>query len=150
MEIYYSDCEEDNNVSFLNDVTDCDINNNSIFNGTSESAYEGDVSTYATDILLDMKRRKKVKKQNLAPIMRTSYYGCKRLTVGRRHFVSSVIEYSAGAMLGSSARKILFYSLLVSPQKLTTKYKVPDPIRTNVLCDTGTSISLTPCQSHKV
>ena len=94
MDIYYSNQEEENSIHLPNDVTDCDINDNSILNGTSESAYEGDISTYATDTTLDTKRHKRLKKQNLAPILRTAYYGRKRLTVGKRHFVSSVIEYS--------------------------------------------------------
>ena len=149
MEIYYSDHEEDDDISFLNDVTDCDINDNSIFNGTSKSAYKGDISTYATDTTLDTKRHKRLKKQNLAPILRTAYYGHKRLTVGKRHFVSSVIEYSAGASLGSSSRKIPFYSLLVSPMKPKTKNKVPNPARANVLCNTGASISLAPLSIAK-
>ena len=63
---------------------------------------------------------------------------------GVRHFVSSVTEYAAGASLGSSARKIPFYSLLVSPIKPKTKNKIPDPMRASVLCDTGASISLAP------
>ena len=72
MKIYYSDDEEDNSISFPINVADCDINNNSILNGTSESAYEGDISTYATDTMLDTKRHKRLKKQNLATILRTA------------------------------------------------------------------------------
>ena len=120
------------------------INENSILNGTSESAYKGDISTYAMDTTLNTKRRKKVRKHKFAPILRTAYYGCKRLTVGKRHFVSSVIEYAAGASLGSSSRKIPFYSLLVSPMKPKTKNKLPDPIIASVLCNNGASISLAP------
>ena len=63
---------------------------------------------------------------------------------GKRHFSSSVVEYAAGTTLGSSCRKIPFYSLLVSPEKPTTKNKVPDPIQADVICDTGASISLAP------
>ena len=63
---------------------------------------------------------------------------------GVRHFVSSVTEYAAGASLNSSSRKIPFYSLLVSPIKPKTKNKMPDPVITSVLCDTGASISLAP------
>ena len=97
---------------------------------TSESAYEGNISNYATNIslLLDTKQRRKLKGNRLAPILRRSYYGRKRLMTGKRHFVSSEIEYAAGATLGSSCRKIPFYSLSVSPEKPTTKNKVPDPI----------------------
>ena len=144
LEIYYSDQEEENSIHLPNDVTDCDINDNSILNGTSESAYEGDISTYATDTTLDTKRRKRIKNHNFAPILRTAYYGRKRLTVGKRHFFSSVIEYSMGASLGFSSRKIPFYSLLVSPMKPKTKNKLPGPARANVLCDTSASISLAP------
>ena len=64
--------------------------------------------------------------------------------VGIRHFVSSVTEYTAGASLGSSSRKIPFYSLLVSPMKPKTKNKLPDPTRASVLCDTGAPLSLAP------
>ena len=149
MEIYYSDHKEDDSISFLNDVTDCDINDNSIFNGTSESAYKGDISTYATNITLKIKRRKRLRKHNLAPILRMAYYSCKRLMVGKRYFVSSVIEYSAGASLGSLSRKIPFYSLLVSSMKPKTKNKEPNPARANVLCNTGTSISLAPLSITK-
>ena len=53
LEIYYSDQEEENSIHLPNDVTDCDINNNSILNSTSESAYKVDISTYATDTMLD-------------------------------------------------------------------------------------------------
>ena len=53
LEIYYSDQEEENSIHLLNDVTDFDINDNSILNGTSESAYKGDISTYATNTSLD-------------------------------------------------------------------------------------------------
>ena len=86
LEIYYSDQEEENSIYLPNDVTNCDINNNSILNCTSESAYKGDISTYAMDTTLDTKRRKRIKKHNFAPILRTAYYGRKRLTVGKRHF----------------------------------------------------------------
>ena len=55
-----------------------------------------------------------------------------------------MIEYFAGVSLGSSARKIPFYSLLVSPLKPKTKNKVADPMRTDAISDTGTSISLAP------
>ena len=144
MEIFYSDCKEDADETGNNDTSNVDFDNSLTFNLTSESAYEGDISTYATNTLLDTKRRKKLKKHKLAPISRTSYYGQKRLMIRKRHFVLSVMEYFAGASLGSSARKIPFYSLLVSPQKPTTKNKVPDPIRADVICDTGASISLAP------
>ena len=91
-----------------------------------------------------MALQKKTRRRKLAPILRTAYYGRKRLMGGVRHFVSSVTEYAAGASLGSSARKILFYSLLVSPIKPKTKNKIPDPTRASVLCNTGVSISLAP------
>ena len=63
---------------------------------------------------------------------------------GMRHFVSRVIKYSAGAALESSNRKIPFFSLSVSPNKPTKKNKVLDPMQTDVICDTGVSISLAP------
>ena len=59
----------------------------------------------------------------MTPILRRSYYGHKRLMTRKRHFVSSVIEYAAGAALESSFRKILFFSLLVSSDKPTKKTK---------------------------
>merc|ERR1712240_865140 len=109
----------------------------SFLNGTSESAYEGDTSTHANDVTIDSTKRKRAMRRRLAPILRTAYYGRKRLMGGVRHFVSSVTEYAAGASLGSSARKILFYSLLVSPIKPKTKNKIPDPMRAGVEKDTG-------------
>ena len=78
----------------------------------------------------------------MAPILRRTYYRRKRLMTGMRHFVSSVIEYSAGAALESSHRKNPFFSLSVSPDKPTKKNKVPNPMQANVICDTGASISL--------
>ena len=84
------------------------------------------------------------------PILRTAYYGQKRLMGGIRHFVSSVTEYAAGASINSSSRKIPFYSLLVTPIKPKTKNKTPDPVITSVLCDTGASISLAPVSIAKV
>ena len=134
-EMFYSDSEDDDDMGDGNNLT---------VNLTSESAYEADISTYATNTLLDTRQKRRMKKNKWAPILRTSYYGRKRLTIGKRHFVSSAIEYSAGATLGSSARKIPFYSLLVSHDKPTSKNKVPEPIQVNVICETGTSISLAP------
>merc|ERR1712082_467374 len=43
-----------------------------------------------------------------------------------------------------SYRKIQFFSLLVSSDKLTKKNKVSDPMQADVICDTGASISLAP------
>lgn len=113
---------------------------------TSESAYEGDTSTQAINasLLFDTKQTRKMKRNNLTPVLRRSYYGRKRLMTGKRHFVSSVIEYTVGATLGSSCRKIPFYSLSVSPEKPTKKNKLPDPIQADVICDTSASISLAP------
>ena len=137
-----SDNEEDDNIADEDRASDgnCSLN----VNVTSESAYKGDISNQAENMSLplDIKPKKKLKRNRLTPILRRSYYGPKRLMTGKRHFISSVIEYAAGATLGSSFRKIPFYSLLVSPDKPTTKNKVPDPIQANVICDTGTSISL--------
>merc|ERR1711873_287083 len=95
-------------------------------------------------VTIDSTQWKRTMRRRLAPVLRTAYYGRKRLMGGVRHFVSSVTEYAAGASLGSSARKIPFYSLLVSPIKQKTKNKIPDPMRASVLCDTGASISLAP------
>merc|ERR1711867_318029 len=63
---------------------------------------------------------------------------------GTRHFIPSVIEYSAGAALQYSDRKIPFISLSIAPDKPTKKNKVPNPLQTDVICDTGASISLAP------
>merc|ERR1712101_102777 len=82
--------------------------------------------------------------KRIAPILRRTYYGRKRLMTGTRHFVSSVIEFSAGAALQSSDRKIPFISILVSPDKPTKKNKVLNPSQTDVICDTGASIILAP------
>ena len=91
---------------------------------------------------LRARQRKKIKKNKLTPFLRKSYYGRKRLLTGKRHFVSSLIEYSAGAALESSHRKIPFFSLLVSSDKPTNKNKVPNPMQADVICNTGASISL--------
>ena len=143
-ELDYSNAEEEGDTQPLNITVDAENKENLILDGTSESAYEGDISTHATDTTVDGALRRKTRRRKLAPILRTAYYGCKRLMGGIRHFVSSVTEYAAGASLGSSSRKIPFYSLLVSPTKPKTKNKIPDPTRASVLCDTGTSISLAP------
>merc|ERR1712082_441780 len=121
----------------------------SFLNGTSESAYEGDTSTHANDVTIDSTKRKRAMRCRLAPILRTAYYGRKRLMGGIRNFVSSVTEYAAGASINLSSRKIPFYSLLVIPIKPKTKNKTPDPVITSVLCDTGASISLAPVSISK-
>ena len=113
-----------------------------IVDTTSESAYEGDISNQTFEWSPNTKKRKGNKRNKLLPILLRSYYGRKRLMIGKRHFVSSVIEYTAGATLGSSSRKIPFYSLSLSPVKPTKKNKVPNPIQADVICDTGASISL--------
>ena len=74
-----------------------------------------------------------MRKHKLAPILRTAYYGCKRLLGGIRHFVFSVTEYATGVTLGTSARKIRFYSLLVSPIKPKTKNKISDLTRASAI-----------------
>ena len=112
---------------------------------TYGSAYEGDTSGEVEDTSIPLgQRRKRKSKKRAAPILRRTYYGRKRLMIGTRHFVSSVIEYSAGAALQSSDRKIPFITLSISPDKPTKKNKVPDPLQTDVICDTGASISLAP------
>ena len=77
VKIFYSDCKEDTHETDDYDTFNGDFNGSSTFNLTSKSAYEGDISTYATNTLLDTKRRKKLKKHNLAPILRMLYYVCK-------------------------------------------------------------------------
>ena len=115
-------------------------------NTTSGSAYEGDTSSQVEDtsIPLRSRQKRKTKRNRVAPILRRTYYGQKRLMTGIHHFVSSVIEYSAGAALESSHRKIPFFSLSVSPDKPTKKNKVPNPMQADVICDTSASISLAP------
>ena len=66
------------------------------------------------------------------------------MMTGKRHFISSVVEYSMGSTLGPSSHMIWFYSLMVSPEKPTKKNKVPDPIKADVICDMGASVSLAP------
>ena len=109
-------------------------------------AYEGYISNQVEDtsIPLRSRQKKKTKRSRVAPILRRTYYGRKRLMMGIRHFVSSVIEYSAGAALESSHRKIPFFSLSVSPDKPTKKNKVPNPMQADFICDTGALISLAP------
>ena len=80
----------------------------------------------------------------MSPFLRTSYYGQKRATRGLRHFVSSTIEYTADFILGLASCKIPFYSLLLSPDKPSKRNKTQDPIKADILCDTGASISLAP------
>ena len=123
-----------------------DVDQNLTMNTTSGSAYEGDISNQVEEMSLPLRSRqkKKSKKNRVAPILRRTYYGRKRLMTGIRHFVSSVIEYSAGAALESSHRKIPFFSLSVSPDKPNKKNKVPNPMQADVICDTGASISLAP------
>ena len=124
-EFFYSDSEResdnegDDDIVNEDDTSKVDFNHSLDINITSESAYEGDISNYATNtsLSLNTKPKRKLKRNRLTPILRRSYYGHKRLMTGERHFVSSVIEYAAGATLGSSFRKIPFYSLLVSPEE---------------------------------
>ena len=98
-EMYYPDIEEEVNTQPLNITTDIIINDESTLNGMTGSAYEGDISTQTTDTTVDRMVPKKTRKRKLAPILRTAYYGRKRLLGGIRHFVSSMTEYSAGATL---------------------------------------------------
>ena len=90
---YVDEDEEDIDDSFPDTMdTTADI--------TDGSAYEGDTSGEIgnTSIPIEWRRKRKQKKR-IAPILRRTYYGKKRLMTGTRHFVSSVIEYSAGAAL---------------------------------------------------
>merc|ERR1712240_733501 len=109
------------NTDTPNIANDSRCEEKSFLNGTSESAYEGDTSTHANDVTIDSTKRKRVMRRRLASILRTVYYGRKRLMGGVRHFVLSVTEYAAGASLGSSSRKIPFHTLLVSLIKPKTK-----------------------------
>ena len=56
----------------------------------------------------------------------------------------SVIEYTAGLTLGASARKIPFYTLLMSAYKPNNRDKNKIHKEAFVLCDTGASISMAP------
>ena len=78
MEVFYSDSEDDNDNTGDNNTSNVNINNSLTLNLTSESAYEGDVSTYTTNTSLDTRPTRKMKKHRLAPILRISYYGRKR------------------------------------------------------------------------
>ena len=87
---------------------------------TSDSANLADISNRAgdssicdtlVDTDLDDKnvtapRIKGKKKIIIPPTLRKGYYGRKRFRRGHRHYVSSVIKYTAGSTLGASARKI--------------------------------------------
>ena len=128
----------------LSRPTESRCEEDSILNGTVESAYGRDTSTQANDVTTEHTPQKRRLRCKFSPILRTAYYSWKRLMGGVRHFVSSVTEYAAGAFINSSSRKIPFYSLLVTPVKPKTKNKTPDPVITSVLCDTGTSIGLAP------
>ena len=152
-EIFYSDCKDNappmSNTTIANETHESyglsvsNFDQSLCHNLTSDSAYEGDISTVATDTLRQKKPLRK-RKYSLAPILRMCYYGRKRMMTGKRHFISSVVEYSMGSTLGPSSRMIWFYSLMVSPEKLTKKNKVPDPIKADVICDMGASVSLAP------
>ena len=48
-----------------------------------------------------VRRKKRIK---IPPTLRKGYYGRKRFRRGHRHYVSSVIEYTAGSTLGASSR----------------------------------------------
>ena len=87
MEVFYSDSEDDDDNTGDNNTPNVDINNSLTLNLTSESAYEGDISTYATNTPPDTRPKRTMKKHRLAPILRTSYYDQKRLMTGKRHFV---------------------------------------------------------------
>ena len=76
-ELYYSDTGEKNNIEILNITVDGENKENSILNGTSESAYKGNVSTHAIDTTVYTALQKKTRRQKLAPILRTAYYGRK-------------------------------------------------------------------------
>ena len=80
----------------------------------------------------------------MSPMLRRGYYGRKRARRGYRHFVSSALEYTAGSSLQASARKIPFYTLLMSANKPSNKNKNQQHQDAFVLCDTGASISLAP------
>ena len=56
----------------------------------------------------------------------------------------SGIEYKAGSSLGASARRIPFYTLLMSANKPSNKNKNQKHQEAFVLCDTSASISLAP------
>ena len=58
--------------------------------------------------------------------------------------MSSVIEYTAGSTLGASARRISFYTLLISATKQNNRNKNLKHQEAFVLCDTGASILLAP------
>merc|ERR1712082_280574 len=110
----YTDTGDEINTDTPNIANDSRCEEESFLNGTSESAYEGDTSTHANDVTIDSTKQKRAMRHRLAPILRTAYYGRKRLMGGVRHFVSSVTEYATGVSLGSSSRKIPFtpYSYL--------------------------------------
>ena len=99
----YTGTGDEINTDTPNIANDSRCKEESFLNGTSESAH-------ANDVTIDSTRRKRAMRRRLAPILRTAYYGHKRLMGGVRHFVSSVTEYAAGASLSSSSRKIPFYS----------------------------------------
>ena len=115
------------------------------------SGEAGDNSTCDTYMDTDLsdtgvttpKRRSKMK-IIIPSTLRKGYYGRKRFRRGHRHYVSSVIEYTAGSTLGASARNILFHMLLMSAYKPNNKNKNFNHQEAFVLCNTGASISLEP------
>ena len=52
-EFFYSDSEDDNDNTGDKDTSNVNVNHSLTLNLTSESAYEGDISNYATNTSLD-------------------------------------------------------------------------------------------------
>ena len=61
-ELYHSDTGEENNTEILNITADAENKENSILNGTSESAYKCNIFTHAIDTTVDKASRKKTRR----------------------------------------------------------------------------------------
>ena len=68
------------------------------------------LDTSLSDTGVTTPKRRHKKKVIIPPTLRKGYYGRKRFRRGHRHYVSSVIEYTAGSTLGALARRIPFYT----------------------------------------
>ena len=146
MSSYFSNADPDDDWTQLDGVKefseDIEYNSEDIYMSNddspmSDSANLADISSGAGDssicdtfmdtdsgdrsvIPQKVRRKKRIK---IPPTLRKGYYGRKRFRRGHRHYVSSVIEYTAGSTLGASARTIPFYTLLMSAYEPNNRNK---------------------------
>lgn len=167
MSAYFSDADPDEDWAKFDGVREIDKDNGydseDIYMSdddlsTSDSANLANISNGAGDSLVcdtlgdteldessvTTPKVKSRKKMIIPPTLCKGYYGRNRFRRGHRHYVSSVIEYTVGSTLGASARKIPFYTLLMSAYKPNNRDKNKIHQEVFILCDMGASISLAP------